>query len=111
MIDGVIVNGFLDIDYNGWLPMIVFSDKGWETYKPIYADELYQKILNVTEDKRADLIEELKLTNRQVIEMLSWRIDESRNIGFIRFLIKWEAVEVKKVRALINRAVSELKSI
>jgi len=111
IIDWMIVNRFLDIDYNGRLPMIVFSDKGWETYKPIYADELYQKILNITENKSDDLIEELKLTNRQVIEMLLWRIDESRNIGFIRFLIKWEAVEVKKVRAMINRAVSKLKSI
>lgn len=111
IIDWMIVNGFLDINYNGRLPMIVFSDKGWETYQPIYADELYQKILKSVDDKSDDLIEKLKLTNREVIEILLCKIGESRNIGFIRFLTQWEAVEVKKVRAMINRAVSKLKSI
>jgi len=109
-IDWMIVNGFLDIDYNGRLPMIGFSNKGWDTYKPIYANELYQKILNVTDDNSNDLIKKLKQTNRKVIEILLQRIAESRNIGFISFLTQWEAVEVKKVRAMINAVISELKS-
>lgn len=59
IVDWMIVNDYLNIDYNGKLPMIVFSDKGWETYKPVYTEELYNRILNVNKDKRDVLIEDL----------------------------------------------------
>lgn len=111
IIDWMIINNYLDIDYNGRLPMIVFSGKGWETYKPVYMDELYNKILNVGEDARDALIEELTKTNREVIIMLLLKIGSSKNIGFIRFLTKWETVEVKKVRQKISGAILKLKSI
>lgn len=110
-IDWMIVNDYLDIDYNGRLPMIIFSDKGWETYKPVYTNELYNKILNVDEDTRDVLIEELTKTNREVIIMMILKIESSKNIGFIRFLTKWETLEVKKVRQKINGAIVKLKSI
>lgn len=111
IIDWMIVNDYLEVSYNGKLPMVIFSEKGWETYKPIYAEELYNRILNVSEDIYNDLIEQLKQTNRQVVKILLFRIGDSQNIGFIRFLAKWEAVEVKKVRFMINGAVSKLKSV
>jgi superfamily II DNA helicase RecQ len=111
IIDWMIINNYLDIDYNGRLPMIVFSGKGWETYKPVYMDELYNKILNVSEDARDALIEELTKTNREVIIMLLLKIGSSKNIGFIKFLTKWETVEVKKVRQKISGAILNLKSI
>ncbi|MBV7273769.1 DNA helicase II [Clostridiaceae bacterium UIB06] len=111
IIDWMIINNYLDIDYNGRLPMIVFSSKGWENYKPVYMDELYNKILNVGEDTREALIEELTKTNREVISMLLFKIGSSKNISFIKFLIKWETVEVKKVRQKINAAILKLKSI
>ncbi|SFC49580.1 RQC-minor-1 family DNA-binding protein [Clostridium uliginosum] len=111
IIDWMIVNNYLDIDYNGRLPMIIFSDKGWETYKPFYVDELYNLVLNVNGTICNDLIEQLKQTNRQVVKLLMFKIGESKNIGFIRFLTKWEIVEVKKVRYMINGAISKLKSV
>lgn len=111
IIDWMIVNNYLNIDYNGRLPMIIFSDKGFETYKPFYVDELYNCILNVSENTRDDLIEQLKQTNREVVKLLLLRIGVSKNIGFIRFLTKWEAVEVKKVRFMINGAIYKLKSV
>lgn len=111
IIDWMIVNDYLDIDYNGRLPMIIFSEKGWETYKPFYVEELYNLVLNVNETICNGLIEQLKQTNRQVVKLLVLKIGESKNIGFIRFLIKWEIVEVKKVRYIINIAISKLKSV
>jgi len=108
IIDWMIVNNYLDIDYNGRLPMIIFSDKGWETYKPFYVDELYNRILNVNETICNDLIEQFKQTNREVVKLLLLRIGGSKNIGFIRFLTKWEVVEVKKVRFMINGAINKV---
>ena len=107
----MVLNDYLDIDYNGRLPMIIFSEKGWETYKPFYADELYSCILKADKNIWSDLIEQLKQTNRQVVKLLLLKIGTSRNIGFIRFLEKWEEVEVRKVREMINKAVNKLKSV
>lgn len=111
IIDWLIVEDYLTIKYNGRLPMIIFSSKGWESYKPIYADELFHKILTYKQGTDIDLIEELKQINREVIYLLLGAIGESKNIGFIRFLIKWQGVEVKKVRAMINITLSKLKAI
>lgn len=111
IIDWMIVNDYLDIDYNGRLPMIIFSDKGWETYKPVYVDELYNRILNVKTSECNDLIEQLKQTNRQIVKPLLFKIGESKNIGFIRFLTKWKETEVRKVREMIDRAIAKLKSV
>lgn len=107
----MIVHNYLDIDYNGRLPMVIFSEKGWETYKPFYVNELYNYILNVNETMCNDLIEQLKQTNREVVKLLLLEIGGSKNIGFIRFLSKWELVEVKKVRYMIKCAISKLKSV
>ena len=52
----------------------------WETYKHVYTDELYNKILNVGEDTRDALIEDLTKTNREVIIMLLVKIECSKNI-------------------------------
>ena len=111
IVDWMIVNDYLNIYYNGRLPMIIFSEKGWETYKPYYVEELYALILKVNEIGTENLIERLKQTNRQVVKMLLLKIGESMNIGFIRFLIKWEAAEVKKVRIIINHTISKLKTV
>lgn len=74
-------------------------------------DELYNHILNVNEIVCNDLIEQLKQTNREVVKLLLLKIGVSKNIGFIRFLRKWELVEVKKVRFMINAAINKLKSV
>lgn len=111
IVDWMIVNDYLNIYYNGRLPMIIFSEKGWETYKPCYVEELYTLILRVNEIGTENLIERLKQTNRQVVKMLLLKIGESMNIGFIRFLIKWEVAEVKKVRIILNHTISKLKSV
>ena len=109
IVDWMIVNDYLDIDYDGRLPLIIFSARGWERYKPVYVEELFLKILLSKVDQTDDIINHLNQTNRQVVEMLLLRIGESGNNQFIEFMIKWEAAEVKKVRALINHAISNLK--
>ena len=109
IVDWMIVNDYLDIDYDGRFPLIIFSARGWERYKPVYVEELFLKILLSNVDQTDDNINQLKQTNRQVVEMLLRRIGNSGNNQFIELLIKWEAIEVKKVRALINNAISKLK--
>ncbi|QNO14080.1 DNA helicase II [Alkalicella caledoniensis] len=111
LVDWMIINRYLEIDYNGRLPMIVFSKMGWELYKPVYAEELYENIVKVNANDDTDmLVEQLKKTNRQVVLILLDKISESKNIGVIRFLENWKETEVKKVRAGINKAIKMIKS-
>jgi superfamily II DNA helicase RecQ len=44
-IDWMILQNYLDIEYNYRLPFLVFTDKGWEIEKETYASELMNKLL------------------------------------------------------------------
>lgn len=111
IVDWMILAGFLEIQYDGRLPMIVFSDRGWEEYKPVYAEEMYQVVLKAAADPEAveAAIERLKTTNREVILLLLEALAKSKNIGVVRFLEAWSAQEVKKVRAAIRQAMEEIR--
>ena len=104
-IDWMLFNQYLLIDYRGDLPMIVFSDKGWETYKPIYVDEIYQLMIHSNIDSYASMIDRLNKTNREVIEMLLNRISESKNIKLLPLLTQWKSRQVKKVRDMIEDTI------
>ena len=107
-IDWMLFNQYLLIDYRGDLPMIVFSDKGWETYKPIYVDEIYQLMVHSDLDSYASMIDRLNKTNREVIEMLLNRISESKNSELLPLLIQWKSRQVKKVRDEIDHTIKIL---
>lgn len=110
MIDWSIRAGYLAWDYDGRLPLIVFTQKGWELYKPIYAEELHQRILHTAEEKAVlALIEQLKKTNREVILLLLEDMATSKNIGILRFLEQWRQCEIQKVRSRIDWTITEIR--
>lgn len=111
IVDWMIINHYLDIEYDGKLPLIIFSPIGWEIYKPIYVDELYNRVLNSDRCDWDKIIDEFKNKNREIVIMLLDKIGLSKNIGFIRFLNEWKAVEVKKIRQKISFTINQLKSI
>lgn len=108
-IDWMIVNNYFVISYNYRLPVITFSDKGWETYKPYYRDEIYEVMIHTKQNDFKSVIERLKKTNRQVVEMLLQEISESKDSRLFELLEEWEKTEVKKVRELIYFTINTLK--
>lgn len=50
-IDWMIKNNYLKIDYLNQLPVLIFSEKGWDIERETYAGELLQKLLKVPEKK------------------------------------------------------------
>jgi superfamily II DNA helicase RecQ len=46
-IDWVIENGYIRIEYSGRLPVIVYTEKGWEIERETYTDELLQKLTSL----------------------------------------------------------------
>jgi superfamily II DNA helicase RecQ len=108
IVDWMIENGYLDISYNGRLPMIIFSDYGWELYKPIFAKEVLDKLITVPDENIEELAEYLRTINRQVINIiLEWIVEKDLK-ELIPFLRKWVKTAYKKDAQNIRKTISKL---
>lgn len=107
-IDWMIKKGFLEIEYRDRLPMLVFSEIGWEIERKTYAEELLQKLMRLLEDKDYCFVQELKDRNRGMILLLIEKIRLTGNARFIPLLKVWKEVEYKKVQAEIQSVIDYL---
>ena len=109
-IDFVIENGYLEIDYNGKLPVIVYTEKGWEIERETYAEELLQKLTELLRGNDFSFVAELKGRNRGMILLLIGKISKTNNPEFIPLLRAWQTIEYKKVRDAIQGVLKVLCS-
>lgn len=100
-IDWMIKKDYLRIEYDYRLPLLVFSDKGWEIEKETFAQELYQRMCLDVEEKKARVIFEMKEVNRQVVMRVLDKIAKDGTEEFLPYLEAWKMLEVKKVAARI----------
>lgn len=107
-IDWMIKKGYLEIEYDYRLPMLVFSEKGWEIERETYAEELLQKLRNLLGEKDYSFVQELKNKNRGMILLLIEKIRQTGNARFIPLLKAWKEFEYKKVQAEIQRVIDYL---
>jgi hypothetical protein len=107
-IDFVIEKGYLDIQYNYRLPIIVYTEKGWEIERKTYAEELYQKLEELLKGNDFSYVAELKDRNRGMILLLIEKIKNSGNPEFISLLKTWQSIEYKKVRIELQKAINNL---
>lgn len=102
-VDWMIKKDYLCIDYQGRLPMIVFSEYGWLTYQPIYAKEVMDKIL-ISDDYDITL-DEIKDTHPDVIRRMLEMIEENQISDMIPFLYVWKKHTTKKLRKSMNETI------
>jgi len=107
-IDWVIRNGFLEIEYSGKLPVIIYSEKGWEIEKETYTDELLEKLTGLLGGKDYSFVMELKDRNRGMILLLIEKIRKTNNPAFIPLLRAWQEIDYKKVRAALQKVINDL---
>jgi len=107
-IDWMIKKDYLDIEYSGKLPMLVFTEKGWEIERETYAEELLHKLTGLLDGRDYSFVHELKDRNRGMILLLIEKIREAGNARFIPLLKEWKAIEYKKVQAELQRAIDYL---
>lgn len=100
-VDWMLKRDYLRIAYNGRLPMLIFSEKGWEIEIETFAEEIYQGLFQDLRDKKIRKISEMKTVNRQVVFKVLEKIRASNNAEFIRMLEQWKEIEVRKVRERI----------
>ena len=100
-IDWMIKEDYLRIEYDYRLPLLVFSEKGWQIEKETFAQELYQRMCLDVEKKKARVIFEMKEVNRQVVMCVLDKIEKDGTKEFLPYLEAWKMLEVKKVAARI----------
>ena len=108
-IDWMIKKDYLRIKYDYRLPLLVFSEKGWEIEKETFAEELYQRFWLDIKEKNARVIFEMKEVNRQVVMLVLDKIEENGTEEFLTCLEAWKLMEVKKVAACITRVENTIK--
>ncbi len=106
-IDWVIINGYLAIEYDYRLPLLVYTEIGWEIEKNTITDELLEQIR-----KNIDTFDVLSLKdrNREMIFLLINKISGSRDKTFIPFLERWKTIDYKKVQNRIHKVIFVLSS-
>lgn len=108
-VDWVIKKGYIRIDYYGQLPMLVFSDKGWEIERETYSQEIYQRFCEDMAEENFPVIHEMKDVNRLVVFDVLEKIRASKDDRFLTILEEWKKLEVRKVRERIDDVEQTLK--
>lgn len=109
-IDWAILNKYLRIEYGAHLPVLVFTDKGWEIAREIRANELLQGILAAVGDGPPYRMQHLKDRDRSMILLLLDKIEETREAKVIPALHAWKESDYKKVRRRINQVIRRLEA-
>lgn len=107
-IDWMIKKDYLRIEYDYRLPLLVFSEKGWQIEKETFAQELYQRICLDVKENKARVIFEMKEVNRQVVMCVLDKIEKDGTKEFLSYLEAWKMLEVKKVAARIIEVENEI---
>lgn len=107
-IDWMIKKDYLRIEYDYRLPLLVFSEKGWQLEKETFAQELYRRMCLDVEEKKARVIFEMKEVNRQVVMCVLDKIEKEGTEEFLPYLEAWKMLEVKKVAARIAEVENKI---
>lgn len=108
-IDWTILHGYLVIEYDYRLPLLVYTELGWEIEKDTYSSELLDLLSKIADrlDEETDF-SFLKDRNRKMIFMLLDKIRATGNRKLIPVLEHWKQVEYKKVRQRITEVIAEI---
>lgn len=107
-IDWMIKKDYLRVEYDYRLPLLVFSEKGWQIEKETFAQELYRRMCLDVEEKKARVIFEMKEVNRQVVMCVLDKIEKEGTEEFLPYLEAWKMLEVKKVAARIAEVENKI---
>lgn len=110
-IDWTIFHGYLAIEYDYRLPLLVYTERGWEIERETYAEELlrgFDELLS-TSSGSYDM-EYLKDRNRGMILLLLDKVEQTGDSRYIPLLEAWAEIDYKKVRRRIGQVIETLQS-
>ncbi|MDF2921521.1 MAG: hypothetical protein K0R57_435 [Paenibacillaceae bacterium] len=111
-VDWMIENDFLSIEYQGDMPLLYFTDRGWIVEREQQGSRLLQEWSQWLEEGRSagelDMLY-LKDRNRGMILLFLEKVARSRDKRFIPYLEQWKLVDYRKIREAIDQVVRYLE--
>jgi len=108
-IDWTILNGYLRVERFDRLPLLVYTQKGWEIERENYAVELlggFDKLIQ--EGPPFDLVY-LKDRDRPMILRLLDKIEATGDRRYVPLLVAWKKIDYKKVQIRIREVIRRLE--
>lgn len=110
-IDWLITNYYLQYEYDGRLPLLVYTPEGWEIERETYAEELFRGFLRMIDVGQTEYdMTYLKNRDRGMIFLLLDKVEMRGDKRFVDLLRSWEKVEFKKVRQRIRAVIRAIES-
>ena len=109
-IDWAISSGYLGIEREGRLPVLVYTEDGWAIERETYAHELLRGFDRLLAQGPPYDMGYLKDRNRGLIWRFLDLIEESGNPGYIPLLEAWAEIDYQKVRKRINAVIRSLNT-
>ena len=109
-IDRAILDGYLKVVYDNRLPVLVFTDAGWEIEKETIANELlagFDELLTTSQPPYD--MSYLKDRTRTLIWCLLDKIEASENSKYLPLLEAWRQIDYKKVKQRIETVVRKIQ--
>ena len=109
-IDRAILDGYLKVVYDNRLPVLVFTDAGWEIEKETFANELlagFDELLTTSQPPYD--MSYLKDRTRTLIWCLLDKIEASENSKYLPLLEAWRQIDYKKVKQRIETVVRKIQ--
>jgi superfamily II DNA helicase RecQ len=110
-IDWMILKRYLAIEYDYRLPLLVYTEKGWEIERETYADELLGKLEQAAANEEYEFVETLQERDRGLILLLLDKIEASGKKELVTILQAWKMIAYKKVKVRIDEAIDTLEKI
>ena len=109
-VDWVIVHDYLDINYDYRLPLLRYTESGWEIERETYARELMEGFDDLIASGQTEFdMSYLKDRARDMILILLDMVEASGDTKYIPILEAWAEVDYKKVRKRIGEVIEQLE--
>lgn len=109
-IDWLITRGYMAIRYDYRLPLLVYTQMGWEIEKETFVDEIFREIKTALEGHGEFPMGDLKEGNREIHLLFLEKIEATGDGKYIPFLETWQVGAFKKMRVKINRVINGLRN-
>ena len=106
----MILKGYLRIECSHRLPLLEYTQKGWEIERETYANELLESIEVTLRDGPPYQMAHLKDRDRSMILLLLDKIAATGDRKFIPALKAWKKVDYKKVQYRIGQIIQTLEA-
>ena len=105
-IDWLISNNYLSLEYDGRLPLLVYTPRGWDIEVETYSEELFERFHRIVENGETQYdFSNLKDRNREMILLLLEKISQRADKRYIPLLKSWENVDYKKIQSKIRSLI------